>query len=483
MDHTFAIILDYCGGSKTDKLYEQLKAWNPDTRIHILDNASPSEKSRYITHQNRMNSFIGGGIKDCISLAKENKSKFLLFITNDIRLLNKIYLKSLERIMFSNPDMVQLSVSLTPSSDKNYPWMFNQGRNELREVHHSDFLFTLLRLSFIEDFGGFPDSKSGWGYDWEFGYHAHHRKKMIVISDQFLIEHLGNRENVSWKHEEMCKIYNAKYGDYRKIFQYDMALGKNEIENLIEKCKTISPIIVIGMYWSGASFLSEVLEEAGVLMGVEKDQNNESLIFSKTNELCLAKNGYDWIRPGMAELSITDEALALIILRHFGFYRPYKDQIGSNVEREWGWKNPGNTFTLNIWLRYFPMARVIHIYRNGISVAENLYQRNSEIQSQSGFFSKDLEDKRYGFKLWEKYVEAAESYRHKLRDNFLGVCFEKIILGDLEEIQRLEEYLDLKLMPIIKKKANRGKALSISDLKTKDFSDEKGFLKKFGYIN
>jgi hypothetical protein len=41
----------------------------------------------------------------------------------------------------------------------------------------------------------------------------------------------------------------------------------------------------------------------------------------------------------------------------------------------WGWKDPRNSITLPVWLKLFPDARVIHIVRNGVDVAESLYRR------------------------------------------------------------------------------------------------------------
>ena len=149
MEDTFVIILDYCGGSRTDRLYEQLAQNNPQTDIFILDNASPDNKSLYVSHQNQENSFIGGGIKDCIRLAIKSHKQFLLFITNDIKIKRQIPLWHLEKVMLEKDDVVQVSASLTESSDKTYyPWMINKRSRTLRKVPHADFLFCCIRLLF-----------------------------------------------------------------------------------------------------------------------------------------------------------------------------------------------------------------------------------------------------------------------------------------------------------------------------------------------
>lgn len=483
MKSTFAIILDYCGGSNTDKLYEQLKVWNPETNIYVLDNASPINKSIYVTHQNKSNSFIGGGIKDCINLAKTNKKEFLLFVTNDVILIDQIDLKALEEMIIYNQNIVQLSVSLTASSDKSYyPWMINKGKNEIREVCHSDFIFTIIRLSFIEEFGGFPYSKSGWGYDWEFSYHARLKNKKIIINDRVRVEHKGKDENMAWKRKELSEVYNKIYGNHMKISPHTIHLNYEQNKYIVEKCKTLSPIIIIGMHRSGTSFLSSILEEAGVFMGAYKDPNNGSLVFLQVNQQCLAKTGYSCIQPGLIELRIPEDLLGIIVLKHFGYYLFNKSQIDSINERPWGWKDPINTLTLKMWLSCFPKSKIIHIYRNGMAVAESLYRHNSKESLESSYYSKELKDRSFGFNLWQKYLEAAESYKQELGSNFFSICFEKLVSGNLQEIQRLELYLGLRLQPTILKRALHDKASPRKYQRLSEFKDEKGFLKKYGYI-
>jgi len=41
----------------------------------------------------------------------------------------------------------------------------------------------------------------------------------------------------------------------------------------------------------------------------------------------------------------------------------------------WRWKNSRNTFTIDIWIKVFPNAKLIHMYRNLIDVAESLRKR------------------------------------------------------------------------------------------------------------
>lgn len=223
MNSVFCVILEYCGGRSTYNLYQKLSKWNPCFEIHVLDNASPENKTDYISYQNVTNSGIGGGIRDCIRLARDSGSKYLLFITNDIVPITKIDIWHLKEIMSKNQNVVQISTSLTKNSDKKYyPWMINMGRNENRIVRHADLLCSLINLDFIESFGGFPESKSGWGYDWEIGYQAKIKNKKIVVSDFYKIKHINDHkknspEVLNWKLQEQKEVYDRIYGDFNLI--------------------------------------------------------------------------------------------------------------------------------------------------------------------------------------------------------------------------------------------------------------------------
>lgn len=46
-----------------------------------------------------------------------------------------------------------------------------------------------------------------------------------------------------------------------------------------------------------------------------------------------------------------------------------------NVSIPWGWKDPRNTITLPIWLELFPNAKILHIRRHGVDVAQSLRKR------------------------------------------------------------------------------------------------------------
>lgn len=198
------VILDYCGGSRTDRLYEKISESNPTYQVYVLDNASPHGKSKYVTNTNAQNSGIGGGIIDCLSLARSSGAKYLFFLANDIELLTEIDLHHVAAVLRSHPNVIQLGASLTINSDqsRHYPWMVSTGEYTNRIVPHSDILCCAINIEFIDSFGGFPQSRGGRGYDWEIAYQANLGGAQIIIADYFIIRHANEYTKIaSFDHE------------------------------------------------------------------------------------------------------------------------------------------------------------------------------------------------------------------------------------------------------------------------------------------
>jgi hypothetical protein len=166
-----------------------------------------------------VNSYVGGGIIDCLNLAACSQAPYLFVVMNDVKLRSRIDIASFENLMTQDRDLVQIAASVTSETDKSsiYPWMVHQEPRSVRIVPHSDILCCLLRRNFIDSFGGFPLSRSGWGYDLELSYQAFLQRKKIAICDEALIEHDGDRQNtlrtlVNWN--EMRQVYQPRYGDF-----------------------------------------------------------------------------------------------------------------------------------------------------------------------------------------------------------------------------------------------------------------------------
>jgi hypothetical protein len=200
---------------------EQLRAWNPDHAIAVLDNASPHSRSRYTTHQNAANSYIGGGICDCAGLARQAGFDRLLFIANDVECVTPVIFDRFLEVMNEDPGVVQVSAAITEDSRQAvpFPWMVARGDWRLRTVSQSDFLVSLIDLPFLAQFGGFPFSRGGWGYPWELAFHAKETGRRIVLLNRCIIRHEPDwkradqdDEGRARKKRESLDVYKSKYG-------------------------------------------------------------------------------------------------------------------------------------------------------------------------------------------------------------------------------------------------------------------------------
>jgi hypothetical protein len=218
---TLTVILEYCGGSRTDKLFEQMRSWNPGRTIDVLDNASPSNRCNCITQQNAENTYIGGGITDCLRLAEARSCENLFFLVNDIEPTTPIVVDQFEQALAQNPTLVQVAAAVTRDSTPHsayYPWMLAHPSNNLRRVPHSDLLCCIVRTPFIRSFNGFPPSRGGFGYDWELAYQALLGGLQIAIADWCVVRHedkiiaegeaAGSKRS---KEDEMINVYKNRY--------------------------------------------------------------------------------------------------------------------------------------------------------------------------------------------------------------------------------------------------------------------------------
>src|SRR5207244_5122505 len=134
--------------------------------------------------------------------------------------------------------------------------------------------------------------------------------------------------------------------------------------------------------------LGRLLEQLGLFVGVKKDVNNEAIFFQNINMWLLQQSGARWDNPDAVDcLWKNKEALSLVerhvrailnsprAIQFLGTRRLVTGGINA-LHSAWGWKDPRNTFTLPLWLRIFPDAKIISIERHGVDVAESLRARS-----------------------------------------------------------------------------------------------------------
>lgn len=229
------------------------------------------------------------------------------------------------------------------------------------------------------------------------------------------------------------------------------------------------PVIVIGMHRSGTSMITRVLERLGLFMGWRKDINDEALFFLRLNEWLLSETGHRWDRPPGSADWPGNPVLAEILARrlrsalrsidavaYWGLAGLIAHRNPFGASFPWGWKDPRNTVTLRLWLDIFPQARVLHIRRHGIDVANSLYTRNRKLGEAA--LAKEAErhlpfgrlkplwlsprcaNVERAFSIWEEYSRHAETYLEDLGPRALDIRYEDFLNAPQELASRIAAF-------------------------------------------
>ena len=226
---------------------------------------------------------------------------------------------------------------------------------------------------------------------------------------------------------------------------------------------TNSPIIIIGMSRSGTGILAKMLEDLGLFIGKNKDRNHEAWFFIDLNMWLLEQSSGGLENPQAIKYLLEDKEARSLYSQFIEFsmktpraisflglkkYLSYRTPL--NLDIPWGWKDPRNTFTLPFWLDIFPDAKVVHIYRHGVDVANSLrvsqqkglkrlrmkdslyqnlywyYLANKFIPNRKKFVylrCANLED---GISMWEEYVNEAQVHVGNLGSRAIEIKYEDL---------------------------------------------------------
>lgn len=240
------------------------------------------------------------------------------------------------------------------------------------------------------------------------------------------------------------------------------------------------PIIIIGMHRAGTSLLTRLLGQFGVFTGYRLTRNQESIWMNKINYWLFTQSSSTWERPeGMDNLlaqpdiceTIEDYIRGIISgpssIGYLGLSKWLWHLSMFNIPRPWGWKDPRNTYTLPIWLRIFPGARIIHIKRHGVDVAQSLrvrhqraaaeaaaryhkkrllYVTNPFAPKRSGFaHAPRVAQLEQGFELWKQYTKRGEEHVQALGEKALEVYYEDLLQDPLGHLPGILEFCGLKI--------------------------------------
>jgi hypothetical protein len=255
------------------------------------------------------------------------------------------------------------------------------------------------------------------------------------------------------------------------------------------KSSTVSPVIVIGMHRSGTSMITRMLETMGLFVGERKDDNHEAHFFMDIDLWLIAQCGGSWEYPApiynLVENSgvraLTTDYVAHLLRSprassYLGWrkYLRYRDVAKLGVP--WGWKCPLTTYTLPLWLDIFPEARVIHIYRHGIDVANSLRARMRRemrrtwlqelyyrmpalywIKPKTGGFISSFRcaSLEGGLTLWEEYLCEARKHVRNLEGRAIELKYEDFLANPATALRQLAAFCNLPLSDKVLEQAAR----------------------------
>lgn len=279
------------------------------------------------------------------------------------------------------------------------------------------------------------------------------------------------------------------------------------------------PVIIAGMHRSGTTLVARLLESFDLFLGAYKDENCESHFFRTINDWILRISGGAWDNPGSIERVLNNDAVRRIVIHHIRnnlnfyhivqysgpkHYRKFRRNTGAPFL--WGWKDPRNSVTLPIWLDLFPDARIIHVFRHGVDVANSLFIRQKRWY-QRALFPPSYRRLRYllspfgghylrsagfqnhaeGLNLWAFYMQCAESSLAVMNNRSMALRYEDLLQDPERNIQLMLDFCHLR-----EDSRNLSKALESID-RSKAFAFKKnpellefasansGILAKFGY--
>ena len=221
--------------------------------------------------------------------------------------------------------------------------------------------------------------------------------------------------------------------------------------------------------------LGRLLEQLGLFAGVRKDENNEALFFQQINTWLLGQSGARWDEPSAIShlwrhekslpwiesyiQTLLDSPRSVLFLGAGKYFGGGMKSLNS----PWGWKDPRNTFTLPMWLRVFPQAKVISIERHGVDVAQSLRVREARnldeaaekfrryrslvfLRPKGGGF---VESPRCafldgGFSLWREYTAQARAAIEQLPgDRTLALRYEDVLHDPMKYLRQSAAFCGL----------------------------------------
>ena len=224
--------------------------------------------------------------------------------------------------------------------------------------------------------------------------------------------------------------------------------------------------------------LTRTLRGFGFFMGRGTTVNEECRFTNALNQWVFGQGSATWERPEGVDAVLGDVDLSDLIsdylsgvingpssVGYLGVLRWLRYRSMFRIAEPWGWKDPRNTYTLPLWLRVFPNAKVLHIMRHGVDVAESLRLRRQAAAARAAqryrrgrwlYVNNPLAPKRSGFahsirvggldgglELWEAYTARAQEHVQRLDQRALELRYESLLEDPLPNLERVLEFCGL----------------------------------------
>lgn len=235
--------------------------------------------------------------------------------------------------------------------------------------------------------------------------------------------------------------------------------------------KGIQPIVILGMHRSGTTMITEILEQLGLFVGDQKDDNCESLFFYKINKWAF--------RIGISKIDMPDNmklmspACKTEIISSFDYFLGswrrwiylgkkyfFRYKNIKDLDFPWGWKEPLNTFTIDLWKEIFPEAKIIHIYRNPMDSAASFIKRDAVKRNSFKLSWKKrlkrfflisnkyhqnfrLTDFQPGYDVWQSYINKAFELESQFENRILTIKYEDFLDDPIPFLQKLVPFCGL----------------------------------------
>jgi hypothetical protein len=234
----------------------------------------------------------------------------------------------------------------------------------------------------------------------------------------------------------------------------------------------------MGMARSGTSLIARLLRQLGLFLGDRKIvQDEEAKFFYRLNQILLRRIHGEFDNPAPMRYFLKNSSAVEITVRcleadvksyriisYLGWRHYFKYGALQRYDQPWGWKDPQNVYTLPLWLKLFPQAKIIYIVRNGVDVASSLVEFQSNIinrrhiknQRRWGKLSLRRNLELFGFKgavrcmsmegsfsLWEEYVAQAEETLARLENARQVVKYESFLADPKPHLLDLLRFCEL----------------------------------------